>query len=50
VAKNHVLRAGDALQLGAALLCCRFEPHSARFLSEDRRLRLAAEREGFTVH
>lgn len=47
--KNHPLRTGDALQLGAALLVCSFEAHGARFLTEDARLRKAAEREGFAV-
>ena len=47
--KNHPLRAGDALQLGAALLACNFKAHAARFLTEDARLRKAAEREGFVV-
>ena len=49
VAKNHPLRAGDALHLAAALLASGFEPHSIRFLTEDRRLKQAAEREGFIV-
>lgn len=47
--KTHPLRAGDALQLGAALVASNFEAHSARFLTEDARLRQAAEREGFVV-
>jgi predicted nucleic acid-binding protein len=49
VTKNYPLRGGDALQLGAALIASDFEPHSARFLTEDARLRQAAEREGFVV-
>lgn len=48
-AKTHLLRAGDALQLGAALIASGFEPHGNRFLTEDVRLRQAAEREGFIV-
>ena len=48
-AKNHELRAGDALQLGAATIASNFEPHTVRFLTEDNRLRRAAEREGFVV-
>lgn len=47
--KTHPLRAGDALQLGAALVACNFEAHAAHFLTEDTRLRQAAEREGFVV-
>lgn len=49
VAKNHPLRAGDALHLAAALLSSGFEPHAVRFLTEDLRLKQAAEREGFVV-
>ncbi len=48
-AKNHALRAGDALQLAAALIATNFEPHAARLLTEDVRLKQAAEREGFVV-
>lgn len=47
--KTHPLRAGDALQLGAALVASNFEAHSARFLTEDARLKQAAEQEGFVV-
>ena len=47
--KTHPLRAGDALQLGAALVASNFEAHSAHFLTEDVRLKQAAEREGFAV-
>ena len=47
--KTHPLRAGDALQLGAALIASNFEAHSARFLTEDTRLKDAAGREGFVV-
>ncbi len=47
--KIHRLRASDALQLGAALLASNFEAHSARFLTEDARLKQAAGREGFVV-
>jgi predicted nucleic acid-binding protein len=48
-AKNHLLRSGDALQLGAALIASGFEPPSTRFLTEDIRLKEAAEREGFII-
>ena len=47
--KYHPLRAGDAFQLGAALVASEFEPHSSRFLTEDICLKQAAEREGFIV-
>jgi predicted nucleic acid-binding protein len=48
-AKNHDLRAGDALQLGAAMIASNFEPHTVQFLTEDVRLKQAAEREDFVV-
>ena len=47
--KTHVLRTSDALQLGAAIIASGFEPHTARFVSEDKHLRQAADREGFVV-
>ena len=47
--RTHTLRTGDALQLGAALVASGFAPHTVRFLTEDKRLRTAAEREGFPV-
>lgn len=47
--KSHPLRAADALQLAAALLASNFEPHLTRFLTEDMRLKKAAEREGFAA-
>ena len=47
--RSHPLRAADALQLAAALVACREEPASLSFVSGDRRLRTAAEKEGFTV-
>jgi predicted nucleic acid-binding protein len=47
--KTHALSAADALQLGAALIASNFEAHSARFLTEDARLKQAAEKEGFIV-
>jgi predicted nucleic acid-binding protein len=47
--RNHQLRSGDALQLAAAMIASRFEPHAARFVSRDLRLKRAAEREGFHV-
>ena len=45
----HALRAGDALQLAAALAWCEEQPGGERFLSLDDRLSDAARREGFTV-
>ena len=47
--KTHVLRMSDALQLGAAIIASGFEPHTARFVTEDKHLRQAADREGFVV-
>jgi predicted nucleic acid-binding protein len=47
--KRHLLRTGDALQLGAALVAGGFEPETVHFLTEDLRLKAAAEREGFVV-
>ena len=49
VLRAHALRASDALHVGAALVASGFEPHSVRFRTEDRRLKVAAEREGFLV-
>jgi predicted nucleic acid-binding protein len=46
---QHPLRAGDALQLAAALIWCEEQPSSETFVSLDRRLREAARREGFTL-
>lgn len=43
----HPLRAGDALQLAAALVWCREQPDGAGFVSLDGRLSEAATREGF---
>lgn len=47
--KLHIVSAADALQLAAAFVAGSFEPHAVRFLTEDRQLRRAAEREGFVV-
>jgi hypothetical protein len=46
---SHRLRAGDALQLGAALVWARGTTRGRRFICLDDRLRAAARREGFTV-
>jgi uncharacterized protein len=45
----HDLRAADALQLAAALSWCSGSPEGQGFVSLDRRLRAAAELEGFSV-
>ncbi|CAN5535487.1 hypothetical protein BH20VER1_BH20VER1_24150 [soil metagenome] len=47
--KRQLLRTGDALQLGAALVAGGFEPETVRFLTEDAHLKAAAAREGFVV-
>lgn len=45
----HSLRAADALQLAAALVWTEYDPLNTRFVCLDKRLREAAEREGFHV-
>lgn len=45
----HPLRAGDALQLAAALIWCNETPQGDSFVSLDDRLREAARREGFAI-
>ncbi|MBA2691853.1 MAG: type II toxin-antitoxin system VapC family toxin [Rubrobacter sp.] len=45
----HPLRAADALQLAAALRWCGSGPEGSEFVSLDRRLRNAAEEEGFSI-
>ena len=45
----HDLRAADALQLAAALAAAEAEPETLPFVCLDRRLRVAAEREGFVT-
>lgn len=45
----HDLRAADAFQLAAALVWCSGTPAGQGFVSLDRRLRSAAELEGFSV-
>lgn len=44
---SHALRAGDSLQLAAALVWCDDAPRGERFVCLDDRLREAARREGF---
>jgi predicted nucleic acid-binding protein len=46
---THSLRAADALQLAAALVCVQEMPQAAGFVSLDARLRKAAAEEGFSV-
>jgi len=45
----HELRAADALQLAAAVVWCAGRPEGEAFVSLDRRLRAAADLEGFSV-
>jgi uncharacterized protein len=47
--ETHPLRAADSLQLAAALLTSEENPQGVPFVTLDRRLRSAAEREGFHV-
>lgn len=45
----HDLRAGDSLQLAAALVASELQPKNLEFVTLDRRLAEAADREGFRV-
>ena len=45
----HPLRAADAVQLAAAIVAADFQPSTVEFVTLDKRLGVAAEREGFTV-
>lgn len=45
----HPLRAADALQLAAAIICCKNRPSELDFVCLDERLAGAAHREGFRV-
>jgi predicted nucleic acid-binding protein len=49
VVKQYALRAGDAMQLAAALAWCESQPAGEIFLTADRRLAEAAEDAGFTL-
>ena len=49
VVETHPLRAADALQIGAALVAAEESPASFEFVTLDRNLAEAAEREGFRV-
>jgi uncharacterized protein len=47
---DHGVRAGDALQLAAALVWCRERPRRRAFVCLDVRLRKAASDLGFTIY
>jgi len=47
--RTHDLRAADSLQLAAALVAAEHRPASLEFICRDRRLLVAAEREGLVV-
>ena len=49
LSRSHSLRAADAFQLAAALVACGERTRGFAFLTADRRLREAAEDEGFLV-
>lgn len=49
VDETYALRAADALQIGAALVAAEGDPLALAFVTLDRRLANAAEREGFRV-
>ncbi len=49
IVETHPLRAADALQIGAALVAAAGDPYSLEFVTFDRRLAQAADREGFPV-
>jgi len=49
ILEKYSLRAGDALQLAAALEWCEGEPSGQVFLTTDRRLAEAADLAGFTL-
>ena len=49
VVETHPLRAEDALQIGAALVASENNPSTLEFVTLDRNLANAAEREGFVV-
>lgn len=49
VVEEHPLRAADALQIGAALVAAEEDPRRLPFVTFDRNLAEAAEREGFPV-
>jgi hypothetical protein len=46
---THPVKSADALQLAAALVWAGRSTHGAHFVCLDRQLRIAAQKEGFTV-
>ena len=49
IVETHPLKAADALQVGAALVAAEEVPATLEFVTLDRNLAVAAEREGFRV-
>ena len=49
IVETHPLKAADALQVGAALVAAEDSPATLEFVTLDRNLAVAAEREGFRV-
>jgi predicted nucleic acid-binding protein len=49
ILRVHNLRAADSLQLAAALIWTDSRPNGSRFVCLDKRLREAAEKEGFEI-
>ena len=49
VVETHPIRAGDALQIGAALVAAEDDPATLEFVTFDQQQAAAAEREGFRV-
>jgi predicted nucleic acid-binding protein len=49
VLRLHPLKASDALQLAAALVSCLDMPEGHRFVTLDKKLKAATEKEGFAV-
>lgn len=47
--RTHPLRAGDALQLAAAIVASDAQPAALEFITLDARQRASAEREGFRI-
>lgn len=47
--RTHAVRAGDALQLAAAIIAAEDHPSTLPFVTLDDRLAAAADREGFAV-
>ncbi|MBI2359865.1 MAG: type II toxin-antitoxin system VapC family toxin [Deltaproteobacteria bacterium] len=49
VVETHPIRAGDALQIGAALVAAEDDPATLEFVTFDQQQAAAVEREGFRV-